>query len=70
MLKIYAKEYGAPLRQILLTFPSTKLAFHFIKLLQTFSVNKINSPFYKIKLRIMILTFHISKLSGYHNINM
>ena len=28
-----------------------------------------NFPFYKTKLRIMILTFHILKLSGYHNIN-
>ena len=32
------KVYGAPLWQILLTFPSTKLTFHFMNLLQTFSL--------------------------------
>ena len=34
-----------------------------------FPFYKTNFPFYKTKLRIMIVTFHILKLSSYHNIN-
>ena len=38
-------SYGAPLRQILLTIPSTKLTFHFMKSIQTFSVTKLTLHF-------------------------
>ena len=59
---------AAALRQILKTFPSAKLTFHFIKLLETFSVTNLTFHFIKLSC-VLILAFHILKLSGYHNIN-
>ena len=46
-----------------------KTNFPFYKTITNFLCYKINFPFYKTKLQIMILTFHIFKLSGFHNIN-
>ena len=50
-------------------FPVYKTNFPFYETITNCLCYKTNSRFYKIKLRIMILTFHILKLSGYHNIN-
>ena len=51
----------------------TNFSFHianfpFYETITNILCYKTNSPFYKIKLRVMILTFHILILSGYHNI--
>ena len=45
----YIKQiYGAPSRQILQTFPATKITPNFIKLLQTFSAAKLTLHFIKL----------------------
>ena len=61
-----------PVTANITNFPFHKINFHetnFYETIINFLCYKTNSPFYEIKLRIMILTFHILKLSGYHNIN-
>ena len=50
-------------------FPFYKTNFLFYETITNFLCCKTNSPFHKIKLRIMILTLHILKLSDYHNTN-
>ena len=50
-------------------FPCCKTNFPFDKTIANFLCYKTNFPFYKTKFCIMIPTFHILKLSDYHNIN-